>query len=125
MEEVWVTVDRGKQEHKVPFFVVVLHRKEKLLPNVIRNQFHYRLSCPTPTYLQTVFRYHPNDDELEYYWSLPTKNRCFYMYNQKEFVPPEEYQLLSFVIDFIEGRLDRMAQSLNNEPKPDPLAVIF
>lgn len=119
MDEVWIAVDRGKKEYTCSFYVVVLHRKEKLLPNVIRNQFFFRLSCPTPSYLQTVFKYNQKDDELEYLWSLPTKQRCTDMYMNKEFVPIEEYQLLSYVIDFMDGKLDRFAQTLNNESKPE------
>ncbi len=125
MDEIWIAVDRGKQEHKDPFFVVVLKRKERTLTNVIRQQFMYRKSCPTPTYLQSVFRYIPKDDELEYLWSLPTKQRCMNMYMNKELVPPEEYQLLRFVMDYFEGNLDRMAQTYNNESILDPLSIVF
>ena len=127
MEELWIAVERGRQATDITgsFYVCIVQRKDKLLTNVIRQQFFYRQSCPTPTYLTSVFFYDRDNDELLYHWSLPSKERCFQMYNNKELVPPEEYQLLSFVIDFFEGRLDRTAQELNGEIKPDPLAIVF
>ena len=125
MEELWIAVDRGRHELTGSFYVCIIQRKDKILTNVIRQQFFYRKSCPTPTYLTSVFFYNRDNDELLFYWSLPSKERCFQMYNNKEFVPPEEYQLLGFVIDFIEGRLDRTAQELNGEINPDPLAIVF
>lgn len=127
MEEIWIAVDRGRKDTSITgsFYVVISQKKERILSNVIRQLFYYRQSCPTPTYLTSVFFYNRTDDELFYLWSLPSKDRCFYMYQNKEFVPPEEYQLLGFVIDFIEGKLDKMAQKLNKEEIVDPLSIVF
>lgn len=125
MEELWVTVDRGRKDLAGSFYVCIIQRKDKILTNVIRQQFFYRKSCPTPTYLTSVFYYDRVKDELQYLWSLPSKERCFQMYNNKEFVPIDEYQLLGFVIDFISGKLDNLAQELNGELKPDPLSIVF
>ncbi len=127
MDEVWTCVERGKSEGnlKKPFYVVIIMRSERLMPGFGRQQFAYRESCPTPTYLQTVFRYTPADNKLEYLWALPTKNRCMQMYTNKALVPLSEYELLTHVIDFFEGKLDRMAQGLNGELYIDPLSNIF
>ncbi len=127
MEELWVAVDRGRKDTSIigSFYVVISQKKERILSNVIRQLFYYRQSCPTPTYLTSVFFYKRDSDELLYLWSLPSKRRCFYMYENKQFVPPEEYELLQFVIDFIEGKLDKMAQLLNKETTPDPLSIVF
>jgi hypothetical protein len=125
MENLWLCVDRGKKGLGTDFFVVVLQKKERLLQNVVRNQFLYRLSCPTPTYNQSVFRYLFEDDQLEYFWSLPDKESCFMLRNNALMVSPEEHQMLQFVLEFFDGTLDNLAQTSNGEEKKDPLSVIF
>ena len=125
MENLWIAVDRGKKELWADFFVVVLQKKERLLDNVVRNQFLYRSSCPTPTYNQSVFRYSFKDDELEYVWSLPDKSSCFMLKANALMVAPEERDMLKFVLDFFDGTLDTLAQTYNKETHKDPLSVIF
>ncbi len=125
MENLWITVDRGKKDYGTDFFIVVLQKKEKILENVVRNQFLYRRSCPTPTYNQSVFRYLFKDDELEYIWSLPDKDSCYMLRANALQVVSEERDMLKFVLDFFDGTLDNLAQIYNGEAKKDPLAIIF
>lgn len=125
MENLWIAIDRGRKEIDGDFFVVVLQKKEKLLQNVVRNQFLYRRSCPTPTYNQSVFRYDSQDDKLDYIWSLPDKDSCFMLRNNALQVVSEERKMLGFVLDFFSGELDKQAQIYNGELKQDPMSVIF
>jgi hypothetical protein len=125
MENLWITVERGSKDLASDFFIVVLQKKERILDNVVRNQFLYRRSCPTPTYNQSVFRYSRNDDELEYIWSLPDKDSCHMLRANALQVVSEERDMLGFVLDFFDGTLDNMAQTYNGETKKDPLAIIF
>ena len=125
MDNVWECIARGKQDIKVPFYVLLIMRPERLFPGWGRQQFAFVETCPTPTYLQTVWKYDPRNNQLTYLWSLPTKKRCFDMYQNKQFVPVQEYELLTHVIDFIEGKLDKQAAELNNEKKFDPYAILI
>lgn len=97
------------------FFVVILTKNEKLLPNVFRNYFSARLSCPTPNYDQSVYRYNHEEEQIEYVWTIPAREVCYYLLNNKHLVVKEEQQLLQFVVDFSEGKLYELAQSYNEE----------
>lgn len=125
MENIWQCIDRGSKDLASDFFVVVLQKKERIMQNVVRNQFLYRKSCPTPTYNQSVFRYSRKDDELEYVWSLPDKDSCYMLRANALMVAPEERDMLNFVLDFFDGTLDSLAQRYNGEIIKDPLSIIF
>lgn len=99
------------------FFIQVLTKNEKLLPNVFRNYFSARLSCPTPNYDQTVYRYNNELERIEYIWTIPAREVCYYLLHNKNLVVKEEQQLLQFVIDFDKGDLYRKALEYNNELK--------
>jgi hypothetical protein len=45
---IWECVERCKKDFKGDFYIVVITKNEKLLPNVSRNFFYGRLSGPTP-----------------------------------------------------------------------------
>ena len=97
------------------FYVVVITKKEKLLPNVLRNMFSTRKTCPTPDYNQSVFMWHDRTGDLEYLWTIPDEESCaIYSENAIEVVP-EERQLLGFVLDFLNGSLLREARKRNGE----------
>lgn len=126
MEEVWICVQRGISAlGSVPFYVGLYMRPEKLMPGFGRQQFVYLEACPTPSYLQAIWRYEPQHNKLTYLWSLPTKQRCIDMYNNKQLVPPAEYEMLAHVIDFFDGTLDKLVNQLNNEPYLDPRSNEF
>lgn len=97
------------------FYVVVLTKKERLLQNVLRHYFFYRLSCPTSQYDQAVYRYRRVDNHLEFLWVVPSKDTCEMYRDNRAQVAPEEYGLLDFVLKFYDGTLDRLAKSLNGE----------
>jgi len=97
------------------FFIVVITKNEKLMPNVFRNYFVARLSCPTPDYDQTVFRYHKKDQNLEYIWTVPCKDACIYLKNNALQVEQEEKSALNFVLQFSDGTLFKKAQTFNGE----------
>jgi hypothetical protein len=97
------------------FYVVVITKKEKLLQNVLRNQFFTTISCPTPDYNQSVFKYHDKTGDLEYLWTVPDEESCAVYYENAAIVVPEERQLLGFVLDFLNGALLQKARRLNGE----------
>ena len=58
------------------FFIQVETKKERLMPNTIRNYFVTRQTCPTPWYDQTVYKYHRQHGTIEFIWVIPAKDIC-------------------------------------------------
>jgi hypothetical protein len=115
LKNVWECVERSKSIYSDQFYVTVLTKQEYLMPNVFRNYFFARKSCPTPNYDQSVFRYTTTDDKLEYIWTIPDRDTCYTLVNQALLVAPEEQELLNFVLQFKNGELAQLAMQLNNE----------
>jgi hypothetical protein len=106
-------IERGKKDHPQDFYIVVITKRERLMPNVFRNYFTNRLSCPTPDYDQTVYKYTKLDQSVEFIWVVPSKQTCLYMMSNP--LEIREKELLHFVIDFANGTLGKKALVLNNE----------
>lgn len=108
-------INRDKPLYNHDFYVVVLTKKERLMPNVLRNYFFTRSTCPTPEYDQTVYQYHKKADDLEFLWVVPSKHTCE-MYKQNALtIPKEEKELLRYVLDFEDGSLLKKTLKMNNE----------
>lgn len=116
-------IELTKKKIAGDFFVVVLTKKEKLLPNVVRNFYFGRLTCPTPDYDQTVYRYNGTEDYLEFMWVIPSKDTCELLrFNALE-VHQSEKELLGYVLDFYDGSLMRIAKRLNKEHEDSPIII--
>lgn len=111
-------VETHKKVFDGDFFVVVIAKKEPLLPNVIRNYFVGRQSCPKPDYDQAVFHYHRKDDGLEYLWVIPDKLTCIMLMDNATLLDDQEKDLLKMVLDFADGTLARKERQLNGIPEP-------
>jgi len=85
------------------------------MPNVIRNYFYGRRSCPTPNYDQVVYKYHFKDDNLEFLWVIPSREICKHMMAHAIEIDPSEWQLLTYVQKFADGSLFKLAKKLNGE----------
>jgi hypothetical protein len=105
--------DRGKKLFSDDFFIHVETKKERLTPNVIRNYFIPRLTCPQPFYDQTVYRYNRENDDIEFIWVIPSKDTCINYRENALLVDPEEKDLLNFILDFYDGNLHRVCIELN------------
>ena len=115
-KNVILAVERGQKEYPAKdFFVVVIMRRYRLLENVVRNDYFYRLTCPSPDYDQVVYKYHSFSDSLEFLWVIPAKDACLYLKEHALEVPKEEKQLLQYVLDFSDGTLYTKAKALNGE----------
>lgn len=108
-------IDRGCAMFDKDFFIEVITKKEKLLKNVLRNYFVPRLSCPTPTYDQTVYKYNRTDEFPEFLWVLPSKETYNMMVDRFLEIDESEKQLLQFVLDDSNGDLLRKCKILNGE----------
>jgi hypothetical protein len=115
-------VERGKKEFPNDFYVVVITKKEKLMRNVLRCYFAPRITCPTPDYDQTLYKFIRKEEHLEFMWVLPSQETCqFFVANALQ-VPADERDLLNFILQFTDGSLLKLAKKLNNE-EPDSILI--
>jgi len=98
----------------VECFIIVLTKKEPLMPNVIRNYFFGRRTCPTPDYDQIVYKY-TKECDLELVWVIPSRDTCHLFKRDALFVRSEEKRLLKYILDFSDGTLYKLARKLNGE----------
>lgn len=108
-------VQKNRKHFTKDFFVVVLTKNERLLPNVFRNYFFARVSCPTPEYDQSVFKFSADTEEIIFLWTIPSKDACEYLQENAILVAPEERDLLRCVLSFSDGTLYQLAKKLNRE----------
>jgi len=112
---IWECVERCKKDFKDDFYIVVITKNEKLLPNVFRNYFYGRLSCPTPDYDQTVYKFKRKDNAPIFMWVIPSRDACIHLIKNHQYVAPEEQGLLKYVVAFQDGTLFKLAKELNGE----------
>lgn len=108
-------VETNRQSLPGDFFVEVTTKNEKLLPNVFRNYFSARTSCPTPNYDQSVYKYNKSDERIEYIWTIPNKETCYYLLQNRNKIVESERELLNFVTEFALGSLFTLSKKLNGE----------
>lgn len=108
-------VENNRHLYPGDFYVIVITKKEPLMPNVFRNYFFARHTCPTPDYDQAVFKYNYGPQEIEYIWCIPDRETCLVFLDNTDRVVIDEIELLQTIIDFKNGSLYRRAKKLNNE----------
>lgn len=113
--EMQESVLTGKREYIGDFYIVVLTKKERLMDNVLRNYFMTRSSCPTPEWDQIVYRYSRQDDHLELLWVIPARDVCNMFRDNALTCPPEQKELLGYVLDYYDGTLLKRCKMLNKE----------
>lgn len=125
VQKVENTIQEGLKTYSGDFFVVVEGKREKLMPNVIRNFIFHRNTCPTPHYDQTVYHYHRKTDEVEFLWVIPDKRTCEWMKKYPLDVPESERDLLNLVYDFYDDNLLEKAKILNKEVTDNYVKEIY
>lgn len=123
IDELIKCVNDHKSKYHGNFFIVVITKNEKLMPNVFRNYFFARQTCPTPDYDQSVFRYVRADEAIDYIWTIPSRDTCHHLKENALYVAPEERELLSFVLQFSDKTLYKLAKKLNKEEEKSNLIV--
>jgi len=108
-------INEGTTKYIDDFYVVVEAKRERLMPNVLRNFIFSRASCPTPHYGQTVYHFNKKTSEIAFLWIVPDKDICKHIYENMLLIPEYERDLLKCVMDFYDGTLLRQAQLLNRE----------
>ena len=85
------------------------------------NYFYARLSCPTPDYDQTLYKYSHKQESLTFLWVIPSRDTCQLLKDNALQVVPEERELLGFVLNFADGSLFKLAKKLNGEVEDSSL----
>lgn len=115
MDELIDCAEKNLSQFAKDFYIAVLTKKERVFQNVIRNYFVARQTCPTPSFDQSVFKVKKEAQQLQYLWTVPSKETCEYLQYNRLLVDPEEHELLTYVMQFSSGQLDKLAQKENNE----------
>lgn len=112
--QVRIAVNRGKKLFSGKnFFVVVLHKRERLLKNVIRLYYFPRQSCPRTEYDQTVYHYFPKEEKLDLIWTIPSLQAVQEIFQNKHLMSSEFKELIDYVVRFKNGSLDQLSERLN------------
>ena len=114
-KNIFECIARGRKFYTQSFYVVVDTKKERVAENIVRNLFYHRLSCPTPTYDQTVYFFDITKDQIEFVWVIPSKDTCLMLMQNWQNVVESERDLLTYVLQFASGKLDEVAQFRNGE----------
>lgn len=97
------------------FYIAVITKREHLAQNTIRIYYESKYDCPTPSYEQTVYKIRENSCDWSLLWTIPTKDVCAYMKAERMNIAPDQWELLGYVLDFDQGKLDQKAQLENGE----------
>lgn len=121
-EKVKAEVEVGLKKFNGDFYIVISQTVEEALNyRVARNKVCSFLTCPKPYYDQSVFKYLRFSGMLEFLWTIPDRKTARLLRDNALQVPPEERDLLNFVLEFFEGTLDMRRKLLNGEfEKPLP-----
>jgi hypothetical protein len=98
---------RGEQAlgKEKPFYVCVQLRKERHLANVIRTQFYYRQTRPSPSYDLSLYWYDPKAEDLRFVWCIPDIETT-HMMAHPAFIPEKNEEELSYFCRcFLKGTL--------------------
>lgn len=113
---VQTTLEEGKKKFPGDFYIELCMKHEKMFWNVNPRWIPMlRVTCPTPMFEQSVYRYDKTDDALEYLWTIPDIHSCSFLIVNALSLPEDHKELLSFVFDFKEGNLYKLMKKLNKE----------
>jgi len=107
-KEYFPEIEKCIENHKhldTPYYIVVHHKKERLLENVLRRYFFARQTLPTPQWDQTVWRYNPKTSELRFVWTLPDENTAKWMASNPQELSEHHRELVEFIMSFLSGTL--------------------
>jgi hypothetical protein len=125
-DELFNAVGKGKEAYPQEdiFFIEALTRQDRIMVMAEVTTFIPRITCPTPTFNQSVYRYINSEDILEYGWTIPSKRRCLYYLKNPIGTSEGESMLIKFVHELKDGTLEKLAQTLNKEEYQAGLAFV-
>jgi hypothetical protein len=116
MDELFDTMANGKKLYpNQDFFIEVAIKHERALQIVFSNKFMVKQACPEPNHDQTLYHYKHSDDALDLLWQIPDKTTCWKLYENKNYVDPSQFELLSYVMQARDGSLWKKMKKLNGE----------
>jgi hypothetical protein len=121
MKNLLEIIDTAYDKYPESFFVEVITKNEKLMPNVFRNYFVDRSTCPTPNYDQSVYRYNKVAGQIEYIWTIPSRDATAHLVDNQLIVHKDEKQLTEFCVMFAKGELFKLMKKLNGEAPDSPI----
>jgi hypothetical protein len=111
---------KDQDQYRGKDFYICLLMKTERMGNIPRTFVLARKSCPTPTYQQSVWKYHRNSGELEFLWAIPEKILYYHIYhNAHKYIQDKECAgLAKFILLMESGELEEWVIKENGE-KPD------
>ena len=100
--------------HNKNFYIVILWSVERLTQSPQWRIFA-RLSCPTPVYKQSVWKYHRSSNSLEFLWTIPDAILYHYILRTPSEMNKENKELYSFVQAMESGDLLEWIKKENGE----------
>jgi len=115
--EGWMTewIKEGRKVFDGDFFVVLNLKVEKSLNNTPHLIPECRQTCPDPFYDQSVWKYERDPDKLEFLWTIPDLGTTKLFRDDPLHCPPDQVQLRGFVLDYVDGTLQKKANGLNED----------
>lgn len=119
-DELAVCAKRGEDKHgrTKHFYLCVQTRRERILTNLVRNQFYTRETRPSPAIDLALYFYEPKDEKITFIWCIPDRETTdrlgghweYTDQGNKVWIPPEaplpgEEQLAGFCRSFVAGTL--------------------
>lgn len=115
--------DTKKNDYQSIFYIVSTFRKDPVTGKV-NTLFWSRNSCPTPQFDQAVYQCNKDWSGPLFMWSLPSEDYAIALRDNAQMCPPEQYQLLRFVLDYYDGTLLHVAKKLSNETEETGQLII-
>jgi hypothetical protein len=88
-----------------PFYIVVRHKKQRLITNAVREQIYARKTRPTPAFDTIVYMYDPKKGDLIYQYALPSEQTYNLLVINKNKVKKKYELLLKHCLDLQENKL--------------------
>lgn len=110
-------IERGKTKFSGNFYLEVptITKTKYKSHGVTFPVFFPRKTCPVPVFNRTVYKYYAKDDRVEMLWCLPNEADCLDYYHNKHLVHPDEYCLLEQVMNYFNGDIFKLTNSMEIE----------
>jgi len=124
MPKLLATIDEQCRYTKESFYIEVLQKQERLLPNTFRPHVMIcHTTCPRPYPDQTIFRYNQNAGRVELIWVLPPEDVIVHLIENYKYVDKDERELLEFCVMYARGDLWNLMKKFNGESADSPLLI--
>lgn len=119
-------IEKGKEQYQSEEFIFIegFTRQDKIMIRSTVTDFFPRITCPTPSFNQVVYRYVMKEDIIEYVWQIPSNKRCLQLLANPLAKSEGERLLIEHVHDLRDGTLEKLTRFLNKEEYQAGLAFV-